>query len=53
MMKKPSPNKTAGLNRKANSTTGHGLVAGGLGSLMGLIGKAWPDGLAMLRWITD
>ena len=36
----PSPNKTAGLNWKANSTTGLGLMAGGLGSLVVLIGKA-------------
>ena len=49
----PSPHKAAGLNWKATSTTGLGLMAGGLRSLMGLIGKAWPDRLAMFHCITD
>ena len=49
----PVPNKTAGLNWKANSTTGPGLMAGSVGSLMGLISKAWPDQFAMLRWVID
>ena len=49
----PLPNKIARLNWKANSTTDLGLMAGSLRSLMGLIGKAWPGRLAMLRWIHD
>ena len=49
----PSPNKTAGLTWKAPLTTDLGLMAGSPGSLMGLIGKAWPGRLAMLRWLTD
>ena len=49
----PFPHKTAGLNWKANSTTGLGLMAGSPGSLMGLIGKAWPDRVAMLRCNQD
>ena len=49
----PSPNKTAGLNWKAKSTTAFGLIARSLRSLMGLIDRAWADRHAMLRWITD
>ena len=36
----------------ANTTTDLRLMAGDLGSLLSLIGKAWADRLAMLRWIT-
>eukprot|EP00614_Pseudopedinella_elastica_P019335 CAMPEP_0172650692 /NCGR_PEP_ID=MMETSP1068-20121228/242422_1 /TAXON_ID=35684 /ORGANISM="Pseudopedinella elastica, Strain CCMP716" /LENGTH=255 /DNA_ID=CAMNT_0013465061 /DNA_START=818 /DNA_END=1586 /DNA_ORIENTATION=+ len=46
----PSPHKTAGLNWKATSPIGLGLMAGSLRTLMSLIGKAWPDRLAMLHW---
>ena len=51
MKNAPLPHKTAGLIWKANLATGLGLVAGSRRSLMGLIGKAWPDRHAMLRWV--